>query len=70
VRPTFGTGERRVEVHLLEGGEDLYGSQVRARFLARIRDEQAFSNAEELMARIAEDVRAARAWLAAHGEHG
>jgi riboflavin kinase/FMN adenylyltransferase len=68
VRPTFGSGERRVEVHLLEGGEDLYGSRLRARFLTRIRDEQTFSSAEELVARIEEDVRAARDWLAAHGE--
>ncbi|MBW1877390.1 MAG: riboflavin biosynthesis protein RibF, partial [Deltaproteobacteria bacterium] len=69
VRPTFGPGERRIEVHLLDGHGDLYGSRVRARFLALLRNEQTFSNAEELVARIGEDVRAARAWLASHGEY-
>lgn len=64
VRPTFGPSERRIEVHLLDGGGNLYGSRVRARFLARIRDEQTFSSTGELVARIEEDVRVARAWLA------
>lgn len=65
-RPTV-TGERperpRVEAHLLEGGQDLYGRHLELAFVAKLRDEQRFEGIEELKAQIARDCAAARARL-------
>jgi riboflavin kinase/FMN adenylyltransferase len=71
--PTFGdTEERRVEVHLLGGGGepapgvgDLTGRRLAVRFVARLRGERAFPDAEALRAQIAADVTAARDAVAA-----
>ncbi|TMD61191.1 MAG: riboflavin biosynthesis protein RibF [Chloroflexi bacterium] len=61
VRPTFeDAGSRLLEAHLLDVDRDLYGKQVEARFVRRIREERRFANAEELSARIALDVDAVR----------
>lgn len=61
VRPTFETaGARLLEAYLLDVERDLYGRQVEARFVRRIRDERKFSDADALRAQIAEDVQAAR----------
>jgi riboflavin kinase/FMN adenylyltransferase len=62
VRPTFdGSGAVSIETHLLRGGRDLYGAQLRLYFVRRLRDEHAFVSADALRARIAEDCREARA---------
>jgi riboflavin kinase/FMN adenylyltransferase len=63
VRPTFGGERETLEVHLLEGGRDLYGEEIAVRFVGRIRDEQRFSGIEELVAQIHRDIEAARAIL-------
>jgi riboflavin kinase/FMN adenylyltransferase len=61
VRPTFeAAGARLLEAYLLDLERDLYGRQVEARFVRRIRDERKFSDADALRGQIAEDVRAAR----------
>jgi riboflavin kinase/FMN adenylyltransferase len=61
VRPTFdGGGAVSIETHLLRGGRDLYGSQIRLYFVQRLRDEQAFVSADALRARIDQDCREAR----------
>ena len=61
VRPTFdGGGAASIETHLLRGGRDLYGSQIRLYFVQRLRDEQAFVSADALRARIDQDCREAR----------
>lgn len=61
VRPTFETsGERLLEAYLLGVDRDLYGRQVDARFVARIRDELRFDTVEELRRRIARDVEEIR----------
>lgn len=63
-RPTFGPADQDlVEVHLLEGGQDLYGADLEVEFVARLRDEQKFAGLEALKAQIARDVEAARALL-------
>ncbi|PZN12044.1 MAG: bifunctional riboflavin kinase/FAD synthetase [Bacillota bacterium] len=62
-RPTFGGGELRLEVHLLDVKEDLYGQSLRVGFVRRLREERRFSGPDELAAQIREDVRAAREWL-------
>jgi riboflavin kinase/FMN adenylyltransferase len=64
-RPTFGGGGRLVEAHLLDVAPDLYGRRLAVSFLARLREERPFPSADALRAQIADDVRAARAALAA-----
>jgi riboflavin kinase/FMN adenylyltransferase len=64
-RPTFGGEGRLLEVHLLEGGRDLYGERVRVRFLERLRGEERFAGLDELKAQIARDCERARAVHAA-----
>jgi riboflavin kinase/FMN adenylyltransferase len=62
VRPTFaGGGAVSIESHLLRGGRDLYGAQLRLYFVRRLRDEQAFVSADALRARIDQDCRDAEA---------
>jgi riboflavin kinase/FMN adenylyltransferase len=62
-RPTFGGLGLRVEAHLLEFSEDLYGSELRLSFLRRLRGEQRFDGPEALKAQIARDAAAARTAL-------
>lgn len=62
-RPTFpGARPDRpvLEVHLLDFRGDLYGRALDIAFLARLRDERAFPNADELFAQIARDADAAK----------
>ncbi len=64
VRPTFETGGARLlEAFLLDVDRDLYGRQVEARFVRRIRDERKFDTIDDLRAQIAKDVEAAHAAL-------
>ena len=62
-RPTLGGEERRLEVHLLGFAGELYGVEVRVRFLKRLREERRFPSLEALRAQIAEDVAEARAYF-------
>ena len=64
-RPTFGAGERLLEVSLLDAQENLYGQTIRVEFVERVRGDQTFRNAEELSACIARDVQQARQVLKA-----
>ncbi len=50
--PTFGGGTRRVEVHLVEGSEELYGETLTLFFLARLREERRFETPELLRQQI------------------
>ncbi|MBI5411087.1 MAG: bifunctional riboflavin kinase/FAD synthetase [Nitrospirae bacterium] len=59
-RPTFGAGERVIEVHLLDQQVDLYGHDLRVQFVKRLRGDLAFGTAAELSARIDLDVTMAR----------
>lgn len=64
VRPTFDEGDLElVEVHLLEGGRDVYGEELQVDFIARLRDEQRFPGIEALVAQISQDVADAWAML-------
>ncbi len=64
VRPTFGTLARTVEVHLLDGGGDLYGQWLVLEVVERLRGEQRFDGPEALRRAIAGDVARARVALA------
>jgi riboflavin kinase/FMN adenylyltransferase len=68
LRPTFGSGPRRLEAFLLDFSGELYGANVRAAFVLRLRDELYFEGPEALAAQIAKDVEAARQALPDRGE--
>lgn len=60
-RPTFGAGERVVEVHLLDFDGDLLGYELRADFVRRIRPDRTFPSPEALTEQMMRDLAAARA---------
>lgn len=61
VRPTFGTGRGvLVEAYLLDFDGDLYGSELRLDFMARLRGERRFDSSEALVVQMQEDVARAR----------
>ena len=61
VRPTFEErGELKVEAHLLGYEGDLYGRTIALEFLERLRGEERFDSAEELMAQMQRDVEDVR----------
>lgn len=67
-RPTVdASGVVRVEVHLFDLDQDLYGARLRVHLIDRVRDEMKFSGLDELKAQIARDAAEARAKLAARG---
>ena len=59
-RPTFGAGERLIEVNLLDQTSDLYGQEISVLFVGRIRGDHAFASADELSKQIVRDVEQAR----------
>lgn len=63
IRPTFGGGERRIEVYLIGFDGDLYGMELSMEFVARLRGEERFDSAGALVAQMIEDVKAAKAIL-------
>src|SRR6266480_8111837 len=62
-RPTFGDANRTLEVHLFDFDGELYGEMVEVEWVRRLRDVQAFSSREALVAQLERDARAARATL-------
>ncbi len=67
VRPTFESQpvQPRVEAHILDFDQDLYGQTIQLDFLSRVRDEQRFPNVQALIDQIHQDVKTARDRLAA-----
>jgi len=63
VRPTFGSGDRTLEAYLLDWRRDVYGDDIEAAFVKRLRDELRFASAAELTEQIARDVEATRSAL-------
>ena len=67
VRPTITASGRAVlEVHLFEFSDDLYAAHVTVEFLHKIRDEEKYSDLDELKAQIARDCEAAKGFLLEH----
>lgn len=64
-RPTFDNGAPLLEVFLFDFAQDLYDRDIEVEFVAWIRGEERFGSADELVARMDEDARVARARLAA-----
>jgi len=65
-RPTFGSGERLIEVNLLDQQQDLYGKEMLVEFVDRLRGDHTFASADELAAQIAKDVHRAKDSLRRH----
>jgi riboflavin kinase/FMN adenylyltransferase len=63
VNPTFGGKQRVVEAFILEYDGELYGERVALRFLKKVRNQEAFPNAEELVAQIGRDVEFVRGYF-------
>ncbi|HEY3815311.1 MAG TPA: bifunctional riboflavin kinase/FAD synthetase [Caulobacteraceae bacterium] len=59
-RPTVNGTDERLEVHLFDFDEDLYGQTLETELVSRIRPEQKFDGLDALKARIAVDVEEAR----------
>lgn len=67
-RPTFDNGAPLLEVHLFDFAGDLYGAPLDVAFVGWIRPELKFDSVSELVARMDEDSRLARAALARAGD--
>ncbi|WP_165857636.1 bifunctional riboflavin kinase/FAD synthetase [Marinobacter sp. JSM 1782161] len=66
LRPTVDGRQPSLEVHLLDFTGTLYGQHMRVVFRHPLRDEIKFDSVDALKARIEQDFRDARTWLAAH----
>ncbi len=61
VRPTFETGRGvLIEAYLIDHEEDLYGTNLRVAFVARLRGEKRFPGVEELITQMHIDVEDAK----------
>ena len=66
-RPTFGGDALTVETHLLDESIDLYDEYFELDFLAFLRGEKKFTDAEALGRQLAIDRTEATTWLRKHG---
>jgi len=62
-RPTFDKTDLRVEAYLLDFAGDLYQQRLEVRFVARLRDQVKFPDAQALSDQIRRDVEATRGLL-------
>jgi riboflavin kinase / FMN adenylyltransferase len=67
-RPTFGAGERLIEVNLLDHSDNLYDKSMTVAFIEHLRGDRTFPSAKDLAAQIARDVDRAKASLRRHAE--
>ena len=54
-RPTYGTFNQTIEVHIFDFNEEIYNSEVRVFFIDRVRDEVKFSSVEQLKEQLIAD---------------
>jgi riboflavin kinase/FMN adenylyltransferase len=61
VRPTVGESvENRIEIHIFDFNEDIYGQELQVLVIKKVRNEFKFDSVDQLASQIAEDVRFAR----------
>jgi riboflavin kinase/FMN adenylyltransferase len=48
-KPTFGSNEKSIEVHIFDFNQDIYNKKIKLSFLKRLRNEKKFSNLQELI---------------------
>lgn len=63
--PTFGEGQLKVEVHLLDFGESIYGVPLEVDFLERVRKTRSFSTVAQLQQQLQADIGQVRRIAAA-----
>ena len=54
-RPTYGTFNQTIEVHIFDFNEEIYNREVRVFFIERVRDEVKFSSIEQLKEQLIAD---------------
>jgi len=54
-KPTFGTFNQTIEVHIFDFNQDLYGQEIKVFFKDRIRDEIKFDSVDDLKNQLAKD---------------
>ena len=64
---TFGPGPTRVEVHLIDQQSSLRGRSLKTLLISRLRADQVFGSAEELVKAMDEDLARARRYWAEVG---
>jgi len=65
VRPTIGDIIKPIlEVHLLDFDQQIYGRKISVEFVHKIRDEQQFTNLDDLSESISDDVTKIKQWFA------
>ena len=62
-RPTVGGDQVRLEVHLLNFNQDIYGQYIQVMFRHKIRDEQKFDGLDALKAAIQNDIETAKTFF-------
>ncbi len=69
VRPTFDADEKpMVEVFILDFDGDVYGEELRVDLLERLRGEERFESADELVAQMHKDIDQTRGYFRSHGD--
>ena len=64
IRPTFDVEPRPVvETFILDFDEDIYGREMQIDLLNRLRGEERFASAQQLIAQMEKDVKATREWF-------
>ncbi len=64
VRPTFGDGQRLVEVYILDFDGDLYDRVIEVQFIKRLRGQERFGKVDDLIKQMKKDVEETRRVLA------
>ena len=64
--PTFGEGATKVEVHLIDFEEPIYGQPLEVEFLSHLRDIVTFAGETELTTQLSQDVDQARKLVEQH----
>jgi riboflavin kinase/FMN adenylyltransferase len=63
-RPTFGGTKPLLEVHIFDFDQDIYGAYIQVDFIARLRSEEKFEGARELIEQMHRDAARAKEILA------
>lgn len=63
VRPTLKDPSLMLEVHLLNWDQELYGRELKVRFLKKIREEQSFRDLSTLKQQIHQDLATTQTWI-------
>lgn len=69
-RPTFDGFDTRIETHILDFNEDIYGREIEVDLVAFIRPELRFTSMDVLIDAIHGDMKAVRAFHAPAGQQG